>query len=138
MNAYHPEYAALLLRLSLGVMYLAHGGLKLFVFGLAGTTEFFVSTGFPGWTAPLVIAAEIVGGALLLLGVQTRAVVLALLPILFGAALVHLGNGWVFSAPNGGFEYPLFLIVVSLVQAALGDGAWALKLPHATTRRAVA
>jgi putative oxidoreductase len=40
---------------------------------------------------------------------------------------VHSGNGWVFNAPNGGWEYPLFLIVASGVVALLGDGAYALK-----------
>ena len=125
-------HAATLLRVALGVMYVAHGGFKLFGFGLAGTTEFFVAVGVPGWTAPLVIGAELIGGLLLLLGIRVRAVVLALLPILLGALLVHAGNGWVFSAANGGWEYPLFLIAVSLVQAALGEGALALRLPLTT------
>jgi putative oxidoreductase len=73
-----------------------------------------------------VIAGEIGGGVLLILGVQTRLVALAMLPILFGALLVHLPNGFVFSYPNGGWEYPAFLIVLSGVQALLGDGAYAL------------
>jgi putative oxidoreductase len=50
---------------------------------------------------------------------------LALIPILIGATWVHIGNGWVFSAANGGWEYPVFLIAVSLVQSLLGDGAYA-------------
>jgi putative oxidoreductase len=42
------------------------------------------------------------------------------------AASVHAGNGWVFSAPSGGWEYPVFLIVACLVQALLGDGRFVL------------
>ncbi len=63
---------------------------------------------------------------LLVLGIGSRWVALALLPVLAGAAWVHAGNGWVFSAPNGGWEYPVFLIAASLVQALLGDGRYAL------------
>jgi putative oxidoreductase len=122
------SFAAFLLRVTLGIMYLAHSlVLKLGTFGLAGTAGFFVSVGLPGWLAYVTFAAEAVGGILLVLGVQTRWVVLALSPALFGAIIwVHAGNGWVFTATNGGWEYPAFLIVVSVVQFLLGDGAYAL------------
>jgi putative oxidoreductase len=125
-------YAALLLRVSLGVMFIAHGFLKLLVFTLPGTVAFFEQTGFPGWTAYLVTFGELAAGALLILGIQTRWVALATVPILLGAASVHWANGWVFSAPNGGWEYPVFWAVVMVVQALLGDGAHALK-PSAGT-----
>ena len=122
------EFAAFLLRIALGIMYLAHSlVLKLATFGLAGTAGFFVAIGLPGWLAYVTFAAEAVGGVLLLLGVKTRWVVLALMPALFGAIIwVHLWNGWVFTAPNGGWEYPAFLIVASIVQILLGDGAYAV------------
>jgi putative oxidoreductase len=122
------ETAAFLLRVALGIMYLAHSIiLKLMTFGLAGTASFFVGVGLPGWLAYVTFAAEAVGGVLLILGVQTRWVVLVLLPALLGAIIwVHAGNGWVFTAPNGGWEYPAFLIVASVVQFLLGDGAYAL------------
>jgi len=121
-------FAAFLLRVTLGIMYLAHSlVLKLGTFGLAGTAGFFVSVGLPGWLAYVTFAAEAVGGILLVLGVQTRWVVLALSPALLCAIIwVHAGNGWVFTATNGGWEYPAFLIVVSVVQFLLGDGAYAL------------
>jgi putative oxidoreductase len=123
------ELATFLLRVALGIMYLAHSiVLKLSTYGLAGTAGFFVGVGLPGWLAYVTFAAEAVGGALLILGVQTRWVVLVLSPALFGAIIwVHAGNGWVFTAPNGGWEYPAFLIVVSVVQFLLGDGAYALR-----------
>jgi putative oxidoreductase len=107
---------AALLRISLGVMYLTHSVvLKLFTFGLAGTAGYFESIGLPGALAYAVFAAEAIGGVLLLANVATRWVALGLLPVLGGALWVHAGNGWVFSASGGGWEYPLFLIVVSVV-----------------------
>ena len=122
------EFASFLLRLALGMMYLAHSlVLKLSTYGLAGTAAFFVGVGLPGWLAYVTFAAEAVGGVLLILGVQTRWVVLALSPALLGAIIwVHAGNGWAFTAPKGGWEYPAFLLVASVVQFLLGDGAYAL------------
>jgi putative oxidoreductase len=109
---------AALLRVSLGAMFIAHSVLlKYFTFTLAGTAQYFASIGLPAFLAYAVFAAEAVGGVLLVLGIRTRWVALALVPVLLGAAWVHSGNGWVFSAPNGGWEYPLFLIVVSFVVA---------------------
>ena len=120
-------YGALLLRVSLGVMFIAHSlVLKWMTFTLAGTAQYFESIGLPGPLAYVTFFAELIGGILLVLGVQSRWVALGLLPILAGATWVHLGNGWVFSAPGGGWEYPLYLIVLSVAQALLGDGAYAL------------
>lgn len=128
-------YAALALRLALGSMFIAHGLLKVLVFTLPGTAGFFASVGFPGWLAYPVTFAEIGGGILLVIGVYPRLVAAALLPVLLGAALVHLGNGWIFSAKNGGWEYPVFLIAAAIVQVLLGDGALALKPSPALTRK---
>jgi putative oxidoreductase len=121
-------YAATVLRLSLGAMYVAHSLiLKHLTFTLPGTAQFFESLGLPGALAYLTFWAELVGGLLLIAGIGTRWVALALIPVLLGAAWVHSGNGWVFSAANGGWEYPAFLIAASIVQALLGDGAFSLK-----------
>lgn len=121
-------YAALLLRLALGLMFIAHGLLKVLVFTPAGTAGYFASIGLPGWLGYVTIVAELGGGALLLLGVAARQVALLLVPVLLGAAIFgHGGNGWVFSNAGGGWEYPVFLAVAALVQALLGDGALALK-----------
>ena len=123
--------AALLLRLSLGTMFVAHALLKYFVFTPAGTAKFFESLGLPGALGYLTIAVELVGGALLILGVRTRIVALALVPVLIGATWAHSDNGWLFTSPNGGWEYPAFWTVTLIVQALLGDGAFALRYTSA-------
>ncbi len=123
------EAASTLLRVSLGVMYLAHSFvLKLFTFGLAGTAGYFASIGLPSSLAYVVFAAEAVGGILLLANIATGWVSLALIPVLAGAFWVHAGNGWVFSNAGGGWEFPLFLIVISVVVALQ---AFAAKAPVA-------
>lgn len=128
MNATrNTDYGIALLRVSLGLMFIAHGVvLKYFTFTLTGTAQFFESIGLPGLLAYVVFGMEAVGGVLLVLGVRTREVAAALIPILAGALWVHSGNGWVFSNAGGGWEYPLFLIVLSFAQILLGEGAFAL------------
>lgn len=119
-------YAALLLRLTLGIMFIAHGFMKVLVFTPAGTVGFFASLGIPAAFAWLTMAAELGGGLLLLLGVQTRWIAVLQLPVLLGAWVVHSGNGWGFSNPNGGWEYPAFLALAQIVLILLGDGKFAL------------
>jgi putative oxidoreductase len=121
------SYAALLLRVALGTMFIAHALLKILVFTPAGTVGFFASLGVPGWLAYPTIGAELIGGVLLVAGIQTRLVSLALVPVLIGSiVLVHGGNGWLFTNANGGWEYPAFLTVATFVQSLLGDGAHSL------------
>lgn len=125
-------YAALLLRLALGVMFLAHDAVKLFVFTPAGTAAYFEKIGLPGPLAYVTMAAELVGGALLIAGLHVRWVALLLLPLMLGTiATVHGANGWMFSRPGGGWEYPAFWSVALVVLALLGDGAHALGAPRA-------
>jgi len=112
-----------LLRVALGLMFIAHSVvLKYFTFTLAGTAQYFASIGLPASLAYVVFALEAIGGVLLVFNVAARWVALALVPVLLGAMWVHFGNGWVFSAPNGGWEYPLFLIVISIVVALQAGG----------------
>jgi putative oxidoreductase len=120
-------YAATLLRVALGVMFLAHSlVLKLYVFTLAGNAQFFASLGLPAALGHAVFAAEALAGTALVLGVRSREVAALTLPILLGALWAHSANGWMFAMPNGGWEYPLFLAIVAAVVALLGDGAYAL------------
>ncbi|MBR9867427.1 MAG: DoxX family protein [Oceanospirillales bacterium] len=122
-----PAYAATLLRIALGTMYLAHGLLKLLVFTPEGTAGFFSSLGLPGFFGPVTMALEIAGGVALILGVYARWVAVVLIPVLLGAViLVHGANGWGFGNQGGGWEYPVFLIAASVVQFLLGDGRYAV------------
>ena len=126
----NPEYAgvaALLLRLALGIMFYAHAWLKIKVFTPAGAAKYFESLGVPGFFAYLTMAAEIGGGTLLILGIETRWVALLLVPLIAGTiVLVHGKNGCLFSNKDGGWEFPAFWIVGLLVLALLGDGSVAL------------
>jgi putative oxidoreductase len=98
-------------------------------FYVAATAALFVTilvnpiAGFLGY---VVFAAELVGGLLLVLGVRVRIVASALVPVLIGATLVHAGNGWLFTAKGGGWEYPALLVVLAVAVALLGEGALAL------------
>ncbi|MGG5889827.1 DoxX family protein [Falsiroseomonas sp. HC035] len=132
-------YAALLLRVTMGVMLLAHGLLlKIMTFGLAGTMGFFGSLGYPPMLGAVVAIAETLAGIALILGIWVRPVSLLLLPIMIGATLQHAGAGWLFSAPGGGWEFPVFWTIALLVQAGLGAGAHAVQLGGPTGQGTVA
>ena len=125
-------YAALLLRVSLGILFLAHAGLKFFVFTPAGAAKFFGSLGLPPALAYVTIAVEVLGGIALILGLWTRLAAIVVLPILLGAIFtVHGAAGFFFTNPHGGWEYPAFWSIALIVQALLGDGAYALRMSGA-------
>jgi putative oxidoreductase len=120
-------YGTLLLRLALGALFIAHGLLKLLVFKPAGTAAYFRSLGLPGFVGYLTMAAELGGGTLLILGVATSLVALALVPLILGTiVLVHGSKGWPFNSAGGGWEFPAFWAVALVVQAMLGSGAYSL------------
>jgi putative oxidoreductase len=121
-----------LLRISLGVMLIAHSVvLKYFVYTLPGTAQFFQSIGLPAPLAYVVFAIEAITGVALVLGIGTRYAAAAVVPVLMGA-----GNGWVFSGTHGGWEYPLYLSVLAIAQILLGEGALALSRREPQTARA--
>ena len=127
INPERAAVAALLLRLALGVMFLAHAWVKIKVFTPAGTAQYFKSLGLPGEVAYLTIVAEVAGGILLILGIETRWVALALVPLMLGTiVLVHGKAGWLFTNKDGGWEFPASWVVGLLALALLGDGAAAL------------
>lgn len=131
-------YAIAALRLANGVGLLAHGALlKLGTFGLAGTMGFFGSIGLPPLLGAAIAIGETLAGLALLAGIGVRAASLAMVPVMLGAVWFHAGNGWVFSAAKGGWEYPAFWAVALLAQAGLGAGAFALRL-RTSPGRAVA
>lgn len=129
MNRYE-DYGPTLLRVTLGVMWLVHSAyLKLFIFTVPGTVAFFQTLGLPGFSAYAVIVTEIVGGILLIAGVRVRATSAVLAVVAFGATWAHADAGWLFTNEGGGWEYPLFLAMTSLVQVLLGPGALRLTIP---------
>lgn len=122
-----PEVGTFILRISLGIVLLAHSVyLKLMVFTLAGTAGYFASIGLPEFLAYVVFAIEAVAGIALLLGFKTRLFAALTIPVLLGATWAHAANGWLFSNANGGWEYPLLLSVLAVVQIALGSGKYAI------------
>ena len=120
-------YGAFVLRVALGVMWIAHALMKYVVFTIPGFAGFLGKIGMPAELAWPVFLAELIGGILILTGVYARHVALALIPVMAAATTVHLGNGWMFSNAGGGWEYPVFLIVASFALWLIGDGAFALR-----------
>jgi len=132
------NYGPTVLRIALGTIFLAHSAyLKLVVFTVPGTVAFFESLGLPAIAAYAVIVTEIVGGVLLITGIQVREAALALAAVSLGATWAHAGAGWLFTNPGGGFEYPLFLAVASLAQVFLGAGALRVRVPEIAVVRAL-
>ncbi len=123
----NADLAATLLRVTSGVWFLLHAGLKIFVFAPAGTAGFFDSIGLPGFLAYIVILAELIGGLALIAGFKTREVALGLSVILLGSIYTpHFAAGFFFSNPNGGWEFPAFWALTLWALALLGDGAYAV------------
>ncbi|HEU5078784.1 MAG TPA: DoxX family protein [Opitutaceae bacterium] len=128
-----PFYGVVTLRLALGLVMLAHAAAKYFIFTLPGTAAFFAAHGFPGWTAYPVFLMEAVGSVLLLVGWRPRWVAAALLPVMLGACFAHAPNGWMFTAPNGGWEYPAFLVLALGAQFLIGDAAQIARIANRRT-----
>ena len=126
-NLLNPDVGTLIHRVALGSVLLAHSVyLKLMVFTLPGTAQFFDSIGLPGFLAYAVFAIEAVAGIALILGIKTRVFSALVIPVLLGATWAHSSSGWLFSNAGGGWEYPLLLVVMAFTQVALGDGKYAL------------
>ena len=113
-----------LLRIHFGIILLAHGWLKVYVFSIAGTVGYFSSIGLPPIIAYLVIFGELVGGLALILGIQTRLAAALAVAIVFGAAVMNGGNGWLHSASGGGWEYAASLTVIAVSLAIMGSGQY--------------
>lgn len=124
-------YGALLLRVVLGAQFIAHGLMKVLVLTIPGTVRLFVAIGYPEFVAYLVIVAELGGGLALILGVLTRWMALALAVEMIGAVVYHWHNGWLFTEPGGGWEYPAVWTAALVALFLLGDGPFALWGPRA-------
>lgn len=116
------DLATFIIRIAFGIMYLAHGLTKLLVFTPSGTAAYFTSLGFPALLGYLVIVFEIGGGILLLAGFFTRLIALLAVIEMITISQIHSVNGWTFSNPGGGWEYPAFMAFIALALMFLGSG----------------
>src|SRR5512143_2408940 len=116
-QAEKQSWGVTLLRVIVGIVFLAHGGQKLFVYGIGG----FVShMGLAAFLSPIVIAIELLGGAALILGIGTRIAAAAIAVNMLGAVIgVHLKGG--FFLPTG-FEYALTMLAASAALVLTGPG----------------
>ena len=127
-NVNTAPYGIALLRVSLGVLFLAHVCLKILVFTVPGFIGYFASLGLPAVAAYGVIALELVGGLALVLGVYAPWVAVPLAFEMLGTIImVHGHNGWLFTDKGGGWEYPAFWTISLVALTLLGDGAFALR-----------
>lgn len=127
MNIVNPANGTFVMRISLGIVLLAHSVyLKFFVFTLPGTAQFFASIGLPSIFAYLVFTIEVIAGVALILGFKTRLFAALVIPVMLGATWAHWSSGWLFTNNGGGWEYPLFLAMAAIAQTGLGDGNFAL------------
>jgi putative oxidoreductase len=112
----------LLVRLALGIVFIAHGWQKLAVYGVSGVATGFGQLGFPlpMLNAVLITAVELGGGLLLIAGAGTRIVgALLAFSMLVATLVVHRAAG--FFLPNG-YEFSLTLMLVSLALTQTGAG----------------
>nr|WP_298144878.1 DoxX family protein [uncultured Pseudomonas sp.] len=123
----NPALAAMLLRVALGSMWIAHAMLKYWVFTIPGFAGWLETQGLPGLMAWPVFIVELLGGVAIVVGFHGRWASLALLPIMLVAASTHFANGWIHTSANGGWEYPAFLAVASIAHFLAGDGVLCLR-----------
>jgi len=118
---------AMVLRLGLGMMWIAHALLKWFVYTIPGFAGWLESQGLPVFMAWPVFLLELTGGIMILVGYYGRYVSAALVPIMLVVAWTHASNGWLHTSDGGGWEYPIFLVVASIAHTLLGDGRLAVR-----------
>lgn len=121
MSRRYYEWSMLVLRVVLGIIFLAHGLQK--ISGFEGTVKFFNAVGMPALLAYVVTFIETVGGAFLILGLFTRATAAAISLLLLGTifTLLQLGKGFV-----GGYEFNLSLLSASVALLLSGSNIFAL------------
>lgn len=133
-NNKNTDLGLLILRVSLGIVFLAHGYLKVFVFGLDRGFDVFEAhtvwniNMIPGWFVYPAAFIEWVGGFMLIFGYKVKIAAPPLAAVAFGAGAVHFENGWNYtSKPDGGWEYGIFLCICAIVVYLVGPGKHTLQ-----------
>lgn len=112
--------ALIIMRVILGFLFLAHGIAKLQM-GVGNVAGWFQSIGIPGFMAYGVTAIELIGGAMLIVGLFTRYVSILLIAVLVGAVLTaKLSAGLLGNGQSAGYELDLAFIVIALYLAVAG------------------
>lgn len=123
-SARQIDIALLIIRAVTGVIFIAHGWQKLFVYGFGGVSGAFAHMGVPApeVLGPFVALVEFFGGVALVIGLLTRLAALGLaFNMLVAMALVHIKSG--FFNP-GGIEFPLSLFAAAIVLVFTGAGSF--------------
>ena len=111
------------LRVVVGIVFLVHGGQKLFIWGFHGIAGFLGGLGipFPMFSGVVLTLVELLAGAALVLGLLTRwAAMLLALEMLVAILTFHLKHGFFVPA---GVEYPLMLLTANVTLLLSGPGA---------------
>jgi putative oxidoreductase len=132
-------WGALVLRVVLGVILVMHAYEQVFLLGLRDLERTVVRHGFPGAVAPPVVwysvAAEAIGGILLIVGLWTRGAAVMNLPVLFGSFfLLHLPQGFYMRgavreaerAAAIGYELSLMVLACTIAIAMIGPGSFSI------------
>jgi len=120
MSRRYYEWSMLVLRISLGVIFLAHGLQK--ISGFEGILKFFASIGLPATLAYVVATIETVGGACLILGLFTRSAAVGIIMIMVGAIFsVKLSKGFI-----GGYELDVSLLAIAVSLVLSGSNTLSL------------
>jgi putative oxidoreductase len=118
-------YCALLLRLTIGGLFVLHLYWKFAILGVGTWWGNLEAAGYPDWVITYTISAEFVGAVLITLGVYARWAALYAFPMMVGATLFWVARkGFYFT--GAGYELPLVWSILLIVQALLGDAAFAL------------
>jgi putative oxidoreductase len=126
INLRTAPYGILLLRITIGALFILHLYLKFAILGVDKWWTGLEQAGYPGWVLTYTISGEFVGAVLITLGVYTRWACLYALPLMIGATqFVATRKGFYYA--GGGFELPLVWSLLLIAQSLLGDGAYALR-----------
>lgn len=121
---HNPDLGILFIRIALGLVFMHAGWLK--VANAEFVVTSFAAIGIPAYLAYFVMYAELIGGALIILGFFARYIGIILAVIMIVAIVkAHLVNG--FGLQNNGYEYVLVLLLNSLAIVTLGDGKYSLE-----------